>query len=231
MVPEEFNPNITHPAYLIRKFLYKSILELAPILKGKLLDFGCGLKPYENLFTVEEYIGIDYYGEGETYPKDKVDIIYDGKTIPFKNDYFDSVFSSEVFEHIFNPDVVIKELYRILKPNGMIPITCPFTFPEHEIPNDYCRYSSYGIKHLFEKNGFILYKYRKTGNSILAVAQLKSIYWNNYILSTFKNIPILRSIIRKTFFLFHHSYSLIKSKLLPESKDLFLSNILILQKK
>src|SRR5690242_11206308 len=110
----DFDPALTHPLYLIRNRLLKSLLVQIPKLKGKVMDFGCGIKPYESLFTVDEYIGVDFIGEGETYAKTKVDVIYDGKTLPFPDESFDSIFSTEVAEHIFNLEEIIKELQRVL---------------------------------------------------------------------------------------------------------------------
>jgi len=226
----EFNPPISHPAYFIKKYLYKHISELSTQLKGRLLDFGCGEKPYEELFNVTEYIGLDYNGEGTTYAKEKVDVFYDGKIIPFSNNYFDSIFSTEVFEHIFNAEEIIPELKRVLKPGGKMLITCPFAFPEHEIPVDFARYSSYGIRNLFEKHGFKTIVFLKTGNYVLARAQMRSIYWNLFLLSKINNIPIIRQIVRKTFFTVSHFIAILKSKILPESNIYYLSNVLLVEK-
>jgi SAM-dependent methyltransferase len=226
----EFNPPISHPAYFIKKYLYQYISKLSKELNGRLLDFGCGEKPYEELFSVTEYIGLDYNGEGETYSKQNVDVFYNGKDIPFDDNYFDSVFSTEVFEHVFNPEQIIPELHRVLKPGGKMLITCPFAFPEHEIPLDFARYSSYGVKSLFEKYGFKTLLFYKTGDYVLARAQMRSIYWNLYLLNKLQNIPVLRQIVRKLFFTISHTTAIIKSYILPKSNIYYLSNILLLQK-
>jgi SAM-dependent methyltransferase len=230
-IDKSFNPNITNPIYLIRKNLFKKISEYAPQLKGRLMDFGCGLKPYESLFSVDEYIGVDYYGEGETYEKKKVDVFYDGKTLPFDNEYFDSIFSSEVFEHVFNlPDIIV-ELHRVLKKDGQILITCPFAYGEHEVPNDYARYTSFAIKHMFESNGFEIVHFEKTGGNIEAITQLQIVYWNLHILSKFQKIPILRSVLRNFFFTLHNIKALVMSKILPFRQDLYLNNVILAKKK
>ena len=83
-----------NPLYLIRKPLYKHIRTLAPTLKGKLLDFGCGRKPYEDLFTVNEYIGVDMESTGHDHTNSKVDVFYDGKHLPFDDNTFDSLFAA-----------------------------------------------------------------------------------------------------------------------------------------
>lgn len=47
-----------------------------------------------------------------------VDIFYDGKKNPFDEGYFDSIFSSEVFEHVPDLVVILNELNRVLKQGG-----------------------------------------------------------------------------------------------------------------
>src|SRR5947209_959521 len=123
-IPADFKPSITQPHYLIRNRLLEAISLIAAQLKGRLMDFGCGQTPYKSLFTVEEYIGVDYDNPGHSHINESIDVYYDGKTLPFENDYFDSVFSSEVFEHIFNLPDILKELNRVLKNDGLMLITC-----------------------------------------------------------------------------------------------------------
>ena len=64
-IPKGFNPPLRSPYYFIRIELLKKVAEYATQLQGKLLDFGCGQKPYKSLFTnVSEYIGLDFENEG-----------------------------------------------------------------------------------------------------------------------------------------------------------------------
>lgn len=230
-IHSDFAPGITHPLYLIRINLLKAFKEQIPKLTGIMMDFGCGLKPYEPLFSVKEYIGVDFKGEGETYAQHKVDIFYDGKTIPFSNDHFDSIFSSEVFEHIFNLDEILKELHRVLKPGGKILISCPFTFGEHEIPNDFARYTSFAIQDLFKKNGFEIEHFEKTGSYLEAIATLHFVYIDRHILKPFRKIPGLRSLLRLFFFGIGNLATLFAIKFLPKSKELYLNNVLLAIKK
>ena len=109
----EFNPNLTYPAYLTRNRLLRGIAPYTGKLKGVMMDFGCGSKPYKSLFNVDKYIGVDYENPGHPHINEQIDVFYDGKVIPFQNEYFDAVFSSEVFEHIFNIDEILKEMFGI----------------------------------------------------------------------------------------------------------------------
>lgn len=226
----DFDPGLTHPLYLIRNRLLKSLKIQIPKLTGKIMDFGCGIKPYEPLFSADEYIGVDFIGEGETYAKTKVDVIYDGKTIPFPEGTFDCIFSTEVAEHIFNLEAIVKELQRVLKKNGKILLTCPFTMPEHEAPNDFARYTSFAIQDILERNGFEIIHYEKTGNFIEALFQLRIIYWDQSILRIFKNIPIVRTVLRKCVYGLLNCAAIIGSKMFPTNKGFYLNNVIMAKK-
>jgi SAM-dependent methyltransferase len=229
-VPTEFDPSITHPNYLIRHRLLQSIRRLAPQLKGKLMDFGCGQKPYKSLFNVDEYIGVDFENPGHSHANESIDVFYDGKTIPFSNESFDAIFSSEVFEHIFNLPEIIKELNRVLKVGGSILLTCPFAYCEHETPNDFARYTSFAIKSLLVQNGFEITEQIKTGNSIEALSQMYLTYLHLHINPKLRKLPVIRSAFRIFFYTITNILALALSKILPPGKDLYMNNVLLCRK-
>jgi len=193
---EKFNPRILgifiNNNYSIRRLLYKNLKNNAPLLKGKLLDFGCGSKPYEKLFiNSNEYIGVDYKIEGRTENIDKIDYFYDGKKIPFENNTFDGILCTEVLEHVFNIDEVLEELNRVLKPNGKALITTPFMWEEHEMPYDFARYTTPALKHLYNKHGFVIIKHIKSGSTIYVIFQ----FCLNYLKNTLPGNKIIRQIL------------------------------------
>lgn len=162
-----------NPSYLIRRGLYLSIAGRANDVQGKVLDFGCGAKPYESLFPhASQYIGVDIKTSGHDHKNSKVDIFYDGATLPFEDGGFDGVVSFEVLEHVFNPVEVLAEIHRVLRPGGVLLLSVPFAWPEHEQPYDYARYTSFGLHHLLEHNGFAVRSLEKTGSSVRAISQL-----------------------------------------------------------
>ncbi|HEV3325044.1 MAG TPA: class I SAM-dependent methyltransferase [Puia sp.] len=226
----EFNPGIMYPAFLTRSRLLRGIAKYAPELSGRLMDFGCGAKPYRSLFDVREYIGIDYENPGHPHVNEQIDVFYDGKHIPFADETFDSVFSSEVLEHVFDPDIVLKELNRVLVPGGKMLATCPFAICEHEIPNDFARYSSYGLRHLFEKHGFEVLQQDKTGNNVETVFQLWIMYIHQHINPYFRNIPVLRSAFRFITYTSLNLLALFFNKILPDRRDLYLNNVIVCKK-
>lgn len=206
----------------------------SPQLNGRLLDFGCGSKPYKSLFTnVSEYIGLDYESEGHAHTNESIDVMYDGKKIPFPDEYFDSVLSSEVFEHIFNLEEIIPEISRVMKKQAKILITCPFVWQEHEIPVDYARYTQFALKHLLEKEGFRILVQDKTGDFTMAIYQMRMVYLNEHFIpavpllgkSKFfrSNIPPLINPIMNSWFSFWHW-------VLPKRDVLYLNNIILAEK-
>jgi SAM-dependent methyltransferase len=227
---QSFQPSfislLINPFYLIRRSLYLNIKDLAPKLEGKLLDFGCGRKPYENLFSVREYIGIDIIVSGHNHGNSKVDVYYDGTTIPFDDHSFDSLFCSEVLEHVFNPDEVLTEISRVLKLQALAIITIPFCWNEHEIPFDYGRYTSYGIKYLLEKHGFQIIELRKSGNFIRVIWQMM----NLYIYELFKNLKLPGLMFSLLLIVPLNILSLIIIPLFPKNKTLYYNNIILAKK-
>jgi SAM-dependent methyltransferase len=132
---------------------------VAPRLSGRLLDVGCGTKPYEHLFRpyVREYIGIEHASTfaataaaaGARGP----DLTYDGTRLPFPDGSFDVVLNIQVLEHTPDPAPLMAEMCRVLRPGGSLVVCVPFSFRLHEEPHDYWRYSPYGLTVLAERGG------------------------------------------------------------------------------
>ena len=76
--------------------------------------------------------------------------------MPYQDNWFDIVATTKVIlEHVSEPEVVIRELYRILKSGGEAFVAAPLVRRQHQHPHDYFRYTEFGLQHLFKKSGFI----------------------------------------------------------------------------
>lgn len=218
---------IVNPYYIIRNRLYQLIQQYSSYLSGHVLDFGCGSKPYRSLFTVESYLGVDIK-LGESQPSHQgADVFYDGRHLPFEDKRFDSIFSSEVIEHIFNIDEIVAELFRVLKPGGFLVVTTPFVWGEHMKPYDYCRYTSYGIRELFYRNGFEVISVKKSGNFVETVFQMATVYFWQHFGS---RMSLLKPFLQLMVIVPLNLVGIILGRILPPSQDFYLSLLLLAKK-
>jgi len=180
----------------------------------KVLDLGCGNKPYEglviNYLKNVEYIGIDYYNENADI---KLDLNKD--ELPFKDNEIDFIICTEVLEHLYNPFYCIKEMKRVLKPGGYIFLSTPFFCPIHDKKHDYLRFTeNFYIKTFNEKEGFKILKISRS-NSYLGVFPLLLGYYlgskaTNFwkYLITFSN-KLSNIILKEKFLNKAHYYDLV----------------------
>jgi ubiquinone/menaquinone biosynthesis C-methylase UbiE len=229
---EKFFPGIIgffiNHNFLIRKGLKKGIQQNTNKLEGKLLDFGCGSKPYKELFEkADEYIGIDLKIEGREENHKYVDKFYDGNVIPFDNKSFDSLLCTEVLEHVFNIEELLKEFNRVLKKGGIALITTPFMWEEHEMPYDFARYTTPALIHLYKKHGFDVIHNFKTGNYVEVIFQFSL----NYIKNILPENKMIRQIILMPFIFLTNFFGVIFSFILPKNQTAYFNNIFILEKK
>lgn len=228
---EKFHPTwisiLINPVYIVRSRLLRGIAKQAPRLEGRLLDFGCGAKPYRELFQSETYTGVDIEVSGHDHAGESIDVYYNGRTLPFDSESFDSVFSSEVFEHVFNIDEVLSELWRVAKPGATALFTVPFIWDEHEVPYDYGRYSSFGLTSLLRRHGFEVVELEKTTNYVETIVQMVNVYvWQrllpkNRVLRrigiTFLCAPIT-------------TIGLVLGRLLPKDDGFYHNNVVVARK-
>lgn len=146
-----------NPDKIEKQSILNSLVDAKQYVKGKLLDIGCGNKPYLPLFfdVLDEYIGLDLPNSGSTNkPKNLADVYCSVLKLPFQSNSFDTVISTQVLEHVAEPKTMLLEAHRVLKGGGYLILTAPMTWGLHEIPYDYYRYTEYGLKYLAEKAGF-----------------------------------------------------------------------------
>jgi SAM-dependent methyltransferase len=213
--------------YFARKNLHRQISKLSREFSGKILDVGCGTKPYRELFNVDVYHGLEYSDSKSGTNHKSQDFVYDGHTFPFADNTYDSIICNEVLEHVFNPDEFLSEISRCLKKNGKLLLTVPFVWDEHEQPGDFARYTSFGIKYLLNKYGFQILEFHKTANDVTIIFQLI----NDYIYKTCigKNRKFNRIVVNLLCSIFN-ILGLALSAILPKNNDLYLDNIVLAQK-
>jgi methionine biosynthesis protein MetW len=113
---------------------FRKVLQIAAKLGGeRFLDIGCGDGSFtlllKDALQAKEAMGIEISPEaicvlnGKGIKAYQLDI--DEQPFSFDTNYFDIVYCGEIIEHLFNPDHLLDEVHRVLKPGGRCIITTP----------------------------------------------------------------------------------------------------------
>jgi SAM-dependent methyltransferase len=228
---EQFYPSnlglLVNPFYFVRKGLVENFKKFSHHISGNILDVGCGSKPYQKLFRYESYTGLDI-DSPYTRQRAVADYFYNGDIFPLEDESFDAVIVSQVLEHVFNPDGFLSEVHRVLNKNGKLLLSVPFVWDEHEQPYDYARYSSYGLKYLLEKHGFVIIEYEKSIADIRVIFQLLNAYI--YKVSITEN-KLINLFVMATLIAPLNLIGSLLSIILPTNLDLYLDNIVLAEKR
>ena len=148
---------------------------LRPWLKersGALLEVGCGAQPYRHLVPAAcRYTGLDW-DEAEAHFNYRLPdtVYYGGGRFPFEDSSFDSLFHTEVLEHVYHAEQFLAECRRVLKPSGSMFFTVPFQARYHYIPHDYFRYTPAALERMLTEAGFRQIVIRPRGSDITVAA-------------------------------------------------------------
>lgn len=107
----------------------------------RVLDLGCGGSRYAASFP--HRVGVDLR------PGRGVDVVADAHRLPIRDGSFAVVLTTEMLEHTSEPQRVVDEMGRVLRPGGLGLLTTRFLFPIHDAPHDHFRFTEHGLRHLF----------------------------------------------------------------------------------
>jgi len=157
-----------HVDYLHMHDLVRDITASSSYAHGRLLDVGCGNRPYEPLLRgVGEYIGIDV-----NYQTGGPRVSGLAYALPFTASSFDTVFSTQTLEHVEEPHLAVAEMARVLRPGGYLILTAPQTWRLHEKPYDFFRYTRFGLQYLMEHNQLRIIHLLPQGGAWATVGQI-----------------------------------------------------------
>lgn len=195
-----FRDSFFNKTYIIDSILKKNISSaIVSHSNGFVLDLGCGEMPYRELIerNAKRYFALEYPGAANFFDEkiDKVDVYGDAQVIPFAKNVFDTVFSTEVLEHVPRSSAMLSESFRILKEGGILIMTVPYCYKIHMEPHDYFRFTKYGLTHLLDNVGFQILDMKSNGGSLAAIGQSFSNYlYEEFILDPSTNQP--KSVLR-----------------------------------
>ena len=127
----------------------------------KIVDIGSGNSSYNRFFPNRISVDID--------PNRKPNIIGDAHNLPFKDGEVEAILSTDVMEHLKDPVKAVSEMKRVLKKGGKVIFVTRFIFPIHDSPNDFWRFTKYGLQELFKDFEIVEFQAETTNFSTIAI--------------------------------------------------------------
>lgn len=210
--------SLWNPDYTLEKSIVDFIKTKYSKKYGVILDFGCGNSPYRHLFSFDKYIQADII-QNET---NTVELLIDnsmGVPLQLKDESVDLIICTDVLEHSGNFDNIVKDFYRILKPDGQLFISLPFLYREHEMPYDLYRYTSSFIRNKMGDFNFSVDEIKKIGGTyyVLYSLWLESVIKAGELVDTGLINKFLRKSFNKILLPFFNKYIFVKSVDLNDS--------------
>jgi SAM-dependent methyltransferase len=123
--------------------------------EGRVLDYGCAEVPYRHFFGPGvDFVAADLAGN----PHAALELNPDS-TIPAADASFDAVLSTQVLEHVGDPQLYLAESFRVLRPQGRMLLSTHGTFSYHPDPVDYWRWTCAGLQRIVAAEGFVVERF------------------------------------------------------------------------
>lgn len=188
--------SINDPYYLEYRYLFQDLKNaVQKYASGDVLDIGCGNKPYLQFFEgkISSYTGCDIIQSD----KNLVDIICPATEIPLPNGCKDTIFTTQVIEHVADHKKLLSEAFRILKPGGCLILSGPMAWEHHEVPYDFFRFTRHGFEYLLHDAGFKPIEITANGGKWALVGQL----FLNSLRSSMAKKGFVRKMVHGVYFL------------------------------
>jgi 2-polyprenyl-3-methyl-5-hydroxy-6-metoxy-1,4-benzoquinol methylase len=191
--------------YIVRSAIERALRWRLQDFHGTVLDIGAGHGPYKELLlrspsSVEKYIGLDLISN--EYPQP--DLEWDGQTIPLDTSSIDCALATEVFEHCPEPELVMREALRVLKPGGFLFFSVPFLWPLHDVPGDEYRYTPFALRRHLAHCGFSDVELEALGGWDASLGQMLGLWVRRRPMTSRKRrvlsqiaLPIVRSLLAR----------------------------------
>ncbi len=178
--------------------------ELAALPKESvLIDLGAGQSDFAKLTSAFNLCAVDFY----PYPGIHVVCgLEDG--LPFKDASADIVLLTNLLEHVREPNALLQECHRILKPGGVIIGTVPFMIQIHQRPYDFYRYTQMNLEYMLHKHAFKNISVIPVNNSYALLFNVSTSFFTSVIRNAKYTLfyRMLWKIVRITFAVFRRFF-------------------------
>lgn len=138
---------------------------------AQILDAGAGEGQYRNAFIKHRYTGIDLAVGDTRWDYSRLDVLGDLERLPFRDSCFDAAVNIVTLEHVRRPEAVLSEIARVLRQKGRLLLAVPHEWEVHQHPNDYFRYTAFGVAHLADAAGFAVVSIAPAGGYFRLLAR------------------------------------------------------------
>ena len=151
---------------------------MAPYLRRDMTvyDVGCGEKPFAGFLKdrVARHVGVDVdYG---FYDARHIDLVGSADALPMEDGSVEAILSSQVIEHLPDPQMAIAEAARVLRPAGLLFLSWPYLYPIHAPPWDFARLSEFAMDRMLAAHGLELVERRRLGGFWYLLGVVTPIY-------------------------------------------------------
>jgi len=164
MRDRRLDPRLGDHGFLQLRRLHEHMrLEAEAAGRATVVDIGCGPQPYAQLFR-GRYIGTDIF----VSPLARPALLTAGEAVALRAAVADVVISTQNLEHVEDPDLVLSEAARLLRPDGTLLLSTHGVWVHHPDPHDYWRWTEQGLVKLIESHGFHVERVHRQGEVFAA---------------------------------------------------------------
>jgi len=150
-----------------RKILNNILNENRNYFHGSVLDIGGGKERGKFVRPkTEKWISADISSELQP------DFVCNVEKMPFENESFDVIKATQIFEHVENPEIGVKECFRVLKKEGYFIISAPFIYPLHGDPCDFQRWTKNKWEKVLSESEFKIEKLCNMGGYFIVLIDM-----------------------------------------------------------
>lgn len=155
--------------------------------RAVVLDAGAGEARFRRWFSRQNYVALDNRQGDPVWDYSGLEVVGDLRALPLRDQACDAVLSVVVLEHTSDPQCVLCELRRVMRPGGRMLIAVPLIWEIHQAPNDFFRFTRYGLESLLTAAAFEITALKPVGGYFWLLGRY-SIYFLKFWRSGFRLI-------------------------------------------
>jgi SAM-dependent methyltransferase len=152
-----------------RVLLDAALEELAPLMRGRVLEVGGGRRGRRGTFRPPSHPDAWLYVDVnvQAVPHVGADVM----SLPFGDQTFDTVICLEVLEYVPSPEAALAEMSRVLRKGGGLILSAPFNTRPDTV-TDFWRFTAPGLRHLATSAGLEVTRVREQGAAVSALLHM-----------------------------------------------------------